>query len=52
MSSIALVPGANPAFGLNSRRGALSYTTFDGRSAPGVRAELSGGSFGPRSSWP
>ncbi len=46
VSSIALVPGANPAFGLNSLGGALSYTTFDGRSAPGVRAELSGGSFG------
>lgn len=46
VSSIALVPGANPAFGLNSLGGALSYTTFDGRSAPGLRAELSGGSFG------
>lgn len=49
VSSIALVPGANPAFGLNSLGGALSYTTFDGRSAPGLRAELSGGSFGRKS---
>ena len=44
--SISLVPGANPAFGLNSLGGALAYTTYDGRSAPGLRAELSGGSFG------
>jgi outer membrane receptor protein involved in Fe transport len=46
VSSMALVPGANPAFGLNSLGGALSYTTFDGRSAPGLRGELSVGSFG------
>ncbi len=43
--TIGLVPGANPAFGLNSLGGALSYTTHDGRSAPGARAELSYGSF-------
>jgi outer membrane receptor protein involved in Fe transport len=49
ISSVALVPGANPAFGLNSLGGALSYTTLDGRTAPGVRAELSGGSFGRKS---
>lgn len=46
VSSIALVPGANPAFGLNSLGGALSYFTFDGRSAPGVRGEVTAGSFG------
>ena len=46
VNTIALVPGANPAFGLNSLGGALAYTTHDGRSAPGLRAELSGGSFG------
>ncbi len=46
VSSIALVPGANPAFGLNSLGGALAYTTHDGRSAPGLRGEISGGSFG------
>jgi outer membrane receptor protein involved in Fe transport len=46
VDTISLVPGANPAFGLNSLGGALAYTTFDGRTAPGVRAELSGGSFG------
>ncbi len=46
VNTISLVPGANPAFGLNSLGGALAYTTHDGRSAPGARAELSGGSFG------
>ena len=46
VETISLVPGANPAFGLNSLGGALAYNTFDGRSAPGVRAEVSGGSFG------
>lgn len=46
VNTISLVPGANPAFGLNSLGGALAYTTHDGRSAPGLRAELSGGSFG------
>lgn len=45
VSAISLVPGANPAFGLNSLGGALAYTTHDGRSAPGLRAEVSGGSF-------
>jgi len=45
VETISLVPGANPAFGLNSLGGALAYNTYDGRSAPGVRAELSGGSF-------
>ncbi len=46
INTLSLVPGANPAFGLNSLGGALSYTTHDGRSAPGTRAELSAGSFG------
>ena len=46
VETISLVPGANPAFGLNSLGGALAYNTFDGRSAPGVRTEVSGGSFG------
>jgi outer membrane receptor for Fe3+-dicitrate len=46
INSITLVPGANPAFGLNSLGGALSFTTHSGLTAPGWRAELSGGSFG------
>lgn len=46
INSLTLVPGANPAFGLNTLGGALSFTTYDGTTAPGLRAELSGGSFG------
>lgn len=46
INTLSLVPGANPAFGLNSLGGALAYTTHDGRSAPGFRADLSAGSFG------
>ena len=46
IDSLALVPGANPAFGLNSLGGALAFTTSSGRSAPGVRGEASVGSFG------
>jgi TonB dependent receptor/TonB-dependent Receptor Plug Domain len=46
VNSISLVPGANPAFGLNSLGGALAYTTHDGRSAPGIRADITAGSFG------
>jgi len=46
IDSISLVPGANPAFGLNSLGGALVYSTHDGRTAPGFHAELGAGSFG------
>ena len=46
LNSVTLVPGANPAFGLNTLGGALSLTTHTGLTAPGLRAELSGGSFG------
>jgi hypothetical protein len=45
LQSIALVPGANPAFGLNTLGGALSLTTASGTSAPGFRGEFSYGSF-------
>ncbi|MGA0612048.1 TonB-dependent receptor [Caldimonas sp. KR1-144] len=44
--TISLVPGANPAFGLNSLGGALAYSTHDGRSAPGLQGEIGAGSFG------
>lgn len=44
--SVSLVPGANPAFGLNTLGGALSFETESGLTAPGFRAELSAGSFG------
>jgi hypothetical protein len=46
VNSVALVPGANPAFGLNTLGGALAFTTHNGISAPGLRAQLEGGSFG------
>lgn len=46
LDTVALVPGANPAFGLNTLGGAVAMTTVDGRSAPGWRAEASAGSFG------
>jgi outer membrane cobalamin receptor len=46
LRSVSFVPGANPAFGLNTLGGAISMTTSTGGSAPGVRGELSYGSFG------
>ncbi len=46
LRSVSFVPGANPAFGLNTLGGAISMTTATGRSAPGVQGELSFGSFG------
>ncbi len=46
ISTLTLVPGANPAFGLNTLGGALSFTTLSGLSAPGLRAEVGFGSFG------
>lgn len=45
LDSIALVPGANPAFGLNTLGGAISLTSANGRTAPGLRGEISAGSF-------
>jgi len=46
INTLTLVPGANPAFGLNTLGGALSLTTHTGQTAPGLQAELSFGSFG------
>jgi outer membrane cobalamin receptor len=46
LESVALVPGASPAFGLNTLGGALVATTADGRSRPGSRLESGFGSFG------
>lgn len=48
LDSLALVPGANPAFGLNTLGGAIALTTVDGRSAPGWHTALEVGSFGRR----
>src|SRR5579883_72110 len=48
ISEIALVPGSDPLFGLNTLGGALSIQTKDGHGAPGVGLDVNGGSFGRR----
>ncbi|MBL8430091.1 MAG: TonB-dependent receptor [Dechloromonas sp.] len=45
IAGIDLVPGSNPAFGLNTLGGALSMRTKSGFSHPGGKIEFSGGSF-------
>lgn len=46
VSEVALVPGSDPLFGLNTLGGSLSLRTKDGRLSPGTSLELGGGSFG------
>ena len=46
ISSMEMMPGSNPLFGLNTLGGALSVRTKSGRSHPGYNAQASGGSFG------
>jgi outer membrane receptor protein involved in Fe transport len=46
ISSIQLIPGSSPAFGLNTLGGALAIYTRSGAQSPGGAIELSGGSFG------
>jgi outer membrane receptor protein involved in Fe transport len=48
ISELALMPGSNPLFGLNTLGGAISIQTKDGFSQPGATLQLSGGSFGRR----
>lgn len=48
ISSIALMPGSNPLFGLNTLGGALSVQTKDGISHPGTSVELLVGSHARR----
>lgn len=43
-----LVPGSNPLFGRNALGGALTIVTKDGRSDPGLRAEVGLGRFNRR----
>ena len=45
ISSIQLIPGSNPVFGLNTLGGALAVYTKSGVENPGTAVELSGGSF-------
>jgi outer membrane receptor protein involved in Fe transport len=46
ISSVQLIPGSNPVFGLNTLGGALAIYTRRGAQNPGGAIELSGGSFG------
>ena len=46
ISSIQLIPGSNPVFGLNTLAGALAIYTKSGAQYPGGAIQLSGGSFG------
>src|SRR5882672_8915513 len=48
ISTINLIPGSNPLFGLNTLGGALSIRTKSGAQYPGTAAALQGGSFGRR----
>ena len=44
ISTLTLMPGSNPLFGLNTLGGALSVQTKDGRSSPGTSLTVSAGS--------
>ena len=46
IASIALMPGSNPLFGLNTLGGALSVQTKDGWTHPGTSLQLTAGSHG------
>ena len=46
ISTINLIPGSNPLFGLNTLGGALSLRTKSGFQFPNTNIELSGGSWG------
>ncbi len=48
ISEVALMPGSDPLFGLNTLGGAVSIRTKDGHSQPGVTLQVNGGSFGRR----
>jgi hypothetical protein len=43
---MALMPGSNPVFGLNTMGGTVALGTKDGLTAPGGSLELQGGSWG------
>lgn len=48
ISTVALIGGSNPVFGLNTLGGALSVQTKSGRDDPGTELQAYGGSFGRR----
>jgi outer membrane receptor protein involved in Fe transport len=49
ISTVTLMSGSNPVFGLNTLGGALSVRTKSGHDNPGTEFEAYGGSFGRRS---
>jgi outer membrane receptor protein involved in Fe transport len=49
ISTITLIPGSNPVFGLNTLGAALSVSTKSGFQYPGASVSLSGGSWGRKS---
>ncbi|HEY4974216.1 MAG TPA: TonB-dependent receptor plug domain-containing protein, partial [Steroidobacteraceae bacterium] len=49
ISSVSLISGSNPVFGLNTLGGALSIQTKSGQDNPGTELEAYGGSFGRHS---
>ena len=49
ISTVSLISGSNPVFGLNTLGGALSVQTKSGHDNPGTQFEASGGSFDRRS---
>lgn len=48
IEEMALMPGSNPLFGLNTLGGAISVTTKSGLTEPGGSLSINGGSFGRR----
>jgi outer membrane receptor protein involved in Fe transport len=45
---MALIPGSDPLYGLNTLGGAISVQTKDGLTAPGGSLQITGGKFGRR----
>jgi outer membrane receptor protein involved in Fe transport len=48
VSTVNVLPGSNPIFGLNALGGTLVVNTRTGKDSPGVSVSLLGGSFGRR----
>jgi iron complex outermembrane recepter protein len=48
IANVQLIPGSNPAFGLNTLGGAVAIYTKSGAEYPGGGVEVTGGSFGRR----
>ena len=46
ISTMSVISGANPVFGLNTLGGAIDIRSKNGFTDPGLHAEVSGGSFG------